>query len=140
MLELPIQNTLDVMHVEWNVSNNLLRYLTKEDTIEVQKDMQVGVHQHLWLQSRPRSSNYFKPAALYVFTQEENKSFLEFFFSIWVLIRYVAIFKKHVGPKKFYAMKSHDHHVMVQQILLMSVWNLLQESSRMAIIQLEKSF
>jgi hypothetical protein len=36
MQELPIRNTLDVMHVEWNVSDNLLRYLTKEkDTVEV---------------------------------------------------------------------------------------------------------
>jgi hypothetical protein len=51
MQELPIQNTLDVMHMQQNVSNNLLRYLTGEKgTMEVQKDMQdVGVHQHLWL-------------------------------------------------------------------------------------------
>jgi hypothetical protein len=75
MQELPIQNTLDVMHVEQNVSNNLLKYLI----VEVQKDMQeAGVHQHLWLQSRPGSSNYFKPVAPYVFRQEENKSFLKF--------------------------------------------------------------
>jgi hypothetical protein len=34
------------MHVEQNVSDNLLRYLTKErDTMEVWKDMQeAGVH------------------------------------------------------------------------------------------------
>jgi hypothetical protein len=31
-------------------------------------------------------------------------------------------------------MKSHDLHVMVQQILLMSVRNLLQTSPKMAII------
>jgi hypothetical protein len=78
MRELPIRNTLDVMHVEQNVLDNLLRYLIGEkDTLEVQKDMQKAlVHQHLWLQSRPKSSNYFKSIALYVFTHEENKSFL----------------------------------------------------------------
>jgi hypothetical protein len=54
MQELPIWNTLDVMNVEWTVSDNLLKYLTREkDTMEVWKDMQeVGVHQHLWLESR----------------------------------------------------------------------------------------
>jgi len=52
------------MHVEQNVLDNLLRYLI----VEVQKDMQeAGVHQHLWLQLRSRSSNYFKLVAPYVF-------------------------------------------------------------------------
>jgi hypothetical protein len=36
-------------------------------------------------------------------------------------------------------MKSHDHHVMVQQVLPVNVQNLLQASSRTTIIQLEKS-
>jgi hypothetical protein len=37
-------------------------------------------------------------------------------------------------------MKSHDHHAMVQQILLVSVWNLLQVGLKKAIIRLRKSF
>jgi len=37
-------------------------------------------------------------------------------------------------------MKNHDHHVMVQQILLVSVQNLLQASPRTTIIQFGKSF
>jgi len=45
-----------------------------------------------------------------------------------------------VGSKKLYAIKSHDHHVMVQQILLVNVWNLLQIGPRMAIIRLGKLF
>ncbi len=142
MQELPIWNTLDVMHVERNVSNNLLRYLTREnDIMEVWKDMQeVGVHQHLWLQSRPGSSNYFKPTALYDFPWEVNKSFLEFVYNIPTPTWYAVAFRKHVGPKRLYAMKNHDHHVMVQQILRMNVRNLLQAGLRMTIIQLEQSF
>jgi hypothetical protein len=45
-----------------------------------------------------------------------------------------------VGPKRLFPKKSHDHHVMVQQILLVSVWNLLQIGLRTTIIRLEKSF
>jgi hypothetical protein len=100
----------------------------------------VGVHQYLRLQSRLGSSNSFKRIAFYVFTREENKSFLEFVPSIRTLTRYVVACRKHVGPKRLYAMKSHDHHVMVQQILPMSVQNLLQASPITEIIQLEKSF
>jgi len=43
---------------------------------------EVGVHQHLWLEIRHVSSNYFKLATPYVLTREENKSFIEFVFSI----------------------------------------------------------
>jgi hypothetical protein len=102
MQELPIQNTLDVMNVEWNVSDNLLKYFIKEkDTMDVWKNMQeVGVQQHLWLQSRHVSSNYFKLAAPYVFRSEENKSFIEFVYSIQAPTRYVTTFRKHVGPKR----------------------------------------
>ncbi len=106
------------MHVEQNVSDNLLRYLTREnDTMEVWKDIQeVGVHQHFWLQSKLGSSNYFKPTTPYVFTWEENKPFLEFVYNIQAPTWYAVAFRKHVGPKRFYAMKNHDHHVMVQDI------------------------
>jgi hypothetical protein len=48
--------------------------------------------------------------------------------------RYSIAFKKHVGPKRLFAMKSHDHHVMVQQILPLVVHNLLQPNPRAAII------
>jgi hypothetical protein len=38
--ELPIRNILDVMHVERNVSKNILKYLFGDkDTIEVHKDL-----------------------------------------------------------------------------------------------------
>jgi hypothetical protein len=41
MQELPICNTLDVMHVERNVSDNLLSHLFGErDMVEVRKDME----------------------------------------------------------------------------------------------------
>ncbi len=38
----------------------------------------------------------------------------------------VAIFKRHVGNWRLQHMKSHDHHVMVQQIMSIGIWNLLQ--------------
>lgn len=53
--ELPIWNTLNVMHIERNVSNIVFKYLFSEcDTLEVHKDMEeTGVKQHLWLHQDP---------------------------------------------------------------------------------------
>jgi hypothetical protein len=45
-----------------------------------------GVHRHLWLQMKPRTTNFFKPCSHFVFTQEENKFFLDFVYSKTSLI------------------------------------------------------
>jgi hypothetical protein len=39
--DLPIRHLLDVMHVEWNICDNLLKYVFGEKyTVNVRKDMQ----------------------------------------------------------------------------------------------------
>ncbi len=83
------------------MSDNLLNHLFGEqDTMEVRKDMEkVGVNKHLWLQRRLGTTIFFKPTTTFVFTQEENKYFLEFVSNIHAPIGYSTAFKKHVGPK-----------------------------------------
>jgi hypothetical protein len=49
-------------------------------------------------------------------------------------------FKKHVNPKRLFAMKTHDHHDMVQQILPLVVPNLLQLGLRETVIWPRKTF
>jgi hypothetical protein len=44
------------------------------------------------------------------------------------------------GPKRLFATKSHDNHVMIQQILPLVVCNLLQLGPRTTIIQLGRAF
>ncbi len=78
---------------------------------------EADVQKHLWLRRKHGTTNFFKPTVPFVFTQEENKYFLDFVLSIHSPIGYLATFKKHVGPKRLFAMKSHDYHVMPQQIL-----------------------
>ncbi len=77
--ELPIQNTLDVMHVERNVLESILKYLFGDKhTIEVHKDLEEArVMQHLWLHQQGGAS-YKKPQAPYVFTRNEAKAFVDF--------------------------------------------------------------
>ncbi len=99
---------------------------------------EVGIHLWMWLQKR--GQHFVKLVALYVFTSNENRQFLELVTSIKASTRYVAAFKKHVAGCKLLAMKSHDHHVMIQQILLMCMWNILVHCVHQIIIILKKCF
>jgi hypothetical protein len=60
------------MHVEWNIFDNLLKYLYGErDIVEVRKDMEeAGVQQHLWLRRKLGATNLFKPTTPFMFQQD----------------------------------------------------------------------
>ncbi len=94
MQELPIWNTWDVMHIERNVSESILKYLFGDkDTIEVCKDLEEArVMQHLWLHQQGGGS-YTKPQASYVFTWNEAKAFVDFVVEVQALTRCVTTFK-----------------------------------------------
>ncbi len=136
----PIWYTLDVMHVEHNISANVFKHLFGEkDTLGTRRDMEeVCVRPWLWLQRR--GSNFVKPMAPYVFNSNETHEFLELMSFIRAPIGYVAMFKKHVGRRRLIAMKSHDHHVIIQQILPACVRNILLPRVRQTIIRLKQMF
>jgi hypothetical protein len=55
MQDLPVWHVLDVMHIEKNIGESVLKFLFGEkDTAESRRDMEdVGVRQELWLRPRP---------------------------------------------------------------------------------------
>ncbi len=65
-----------------------------------------------------------------MFTQNETKAFVDFVAEMQAPTTYVIVFKKHVGNWRLQHMKSHDHHVMVQQIMPTSIHTLLQPRLR----------
>jgi hypothetical protein len=85
------------MHVERNISDNVLKHLFGEkDTLGTRRDMEeVRVCPWLWLQRR--GSNFVKPRAPYVFNSNETCEFLELMSSIQAPTCYAAMFKKHVA-------------------------------------------
>jgi hypothetical protein len=131
----PIWNTLDVVHIECNILENFLKYLFGEqNTMEVCKDLEeVGGKWHLWL-------HIGKPLAPYVFTWNEKQVFLALISFIHALIEYLIAIKKHLSPNELYNMKSHDHHVMLQNILLATIQNLLHLGPKKVIIYLGRTF
>jgi hypothetical protein len=128
------------MHVEHNISANVLKHLFGEkDSLGTRRDMEeVRVCPWLWLQRK--SSNFVKPMAPCVFNSNETHEFLELMSSIRAPIGYVAVFKKHVARQRLTAMKSHDYHVMIQPFLPPCARNILLLGVHQTIIRLSKCF
>jgi hypothetical protein len=114
--KLLIQHTLDVMHIEKNVCESLIKFVFKtKDTIKVCRDMEVcGVWPHLWLKQDPHnSSKNFKPIAPYVLMPKELKTFMSRLGSLKVPSDYCGALGKHIMYRKLGLMKSHDWHVLM---------------------------
>ena len=117
---LPIRHTLDVMHVERNVSSNVLKHVMGEkDTVAGRRDMEeAGKFQNLWLQRHGDAGDYLMPAAPWVFSPRERTEFINVVSETRVPTGYSAILTKHVGEQKLADLKSHDHRCLLQQIML----------------------
>lgn len=110
-----VRHTLDAMHIERNVSANILKHLSGEkDTLACRRDMEeCGATPHLWLRRLPGCSNYLKPRAPYVFTNAEKDDFQKRVSSTQTPTGFSATLTKHVGEKSLGGLKSHDHHILV---------------------------
>ena len=143
MQDLLINHTIDVMHTEKNICENMIRTIFGEkDTVKVRMDMELqNVNRHLWLQQHPsRAGVLVRPLAPYVLRTHELQTFLTIVSKLKVPSGYAASFKKHVQKKKLGGMKSHDYHVLMQQILPLCVRTLMDEGPRMTIMRLSRVF
>lgn len=141
MQDLPVRHVLDVMHIEKNIGESVLKFLFGEkDTAESRRDMEdVGVRQELWLRPRPNQQRFFKPPAPYVFTDAEKRIFVDEVSAIRTPTGYGSALGKHLLKNKFIGLKSHDYHCLVQQIIPVAIRTLLQPLQRTSLIRLGKS-
>lgn len=97
-----MRHTLDVMHIERNVSANLLKHLNGDkDTLACRRDMEeCGATPNLWLQRIPGSTNFLKPRAPFVFTDAEREDFHKRVYSTKTPTGFSATLTKHVGEKR----------------------------------------
>jgi hypothetical protein len=139
--DLPVRHVLDVMHIEKNIAESVLRFLFGDkDTLESRRDMEeLGVRRELWLRPRPNRQGFVKPHAPYVFTEAEKKVFIEEVSAICTPTGYGSTLGKHLKKSKFQGLKSHDYHCLVQQIIPVVSRTLLQPLQRTTLVRLGKS-
>jgi hypothetical protein len=141
--DLLIRYTLDVMHCEQNLAKNILKTITGEkDTVKVRRDLQRrGIRKHLWLTSNPKKpGKMLKPAAEYVLSNEEFEVFASTIESLKTPSGYVSNLSPYIRKKFFGGLKSHDYHVLMQQILPLALRGLLQPGPRLAVMRICKVF
>ena len=142
MQEMPARHVLDVMHIEKNIAESVLKFLFGEkDSMDLRRDMeQMGVRRELWLRPKPNRLTFVKPPAPYVFSDAEKGLFIEEVSAIRTPTGYGSALEKHLRKSKFTGLKSHDYHCLIQQIIPAVCRNLLQPLQRTTLIRLGKSF
>lgn len=138
-----IRHLLDVMHCEMNLAKNFLKTITgKKDTVKVRRDLQRrNVKPHLWLTPHPRKAGKMvKPRAAYVLSEEEFEKFASCVEALKTPSGFSSDLGKCIRKKNFGGLKSHDYHVLMQQVLPLALRGLLQPGPRMAVMRMCKVF
>jgi hypothetical protein len=141
--KLLIRYTLDVIHYEMNLAKNFLKTISGiKDTVKVRRDMQRrNIRRHLWLTAHnKRGGKLMKPQASYVLIPAEFEQFVETIESLKMPTGYSSSLGKHIRGKKFGSLKSHDYHVLMQQIMPLALQGLLILDARMVVMRMCKIF
>ena len=140
--DMPVRHVLDVMHIEKNISEAVLKFLFGDkDTAESRRDLEeMGVRRELWLKPSRNRQRFSKPHAPYVFTEAEKKIFVDEVSCIRTPTGYGSNLGKHFRKSRLSGLKSHDFHCLLQQIVPVSIRTLFQPLQRTALIRLGKCF
>jgi len=123
-----LRHNLDVMHIEKNVCDNLLgTFLNLEgkskDNEKARKDLQnMEIRAHLWLIENPNKKPYIPPAE-YTMSSDDKERFLKVLKYLKVPDAYASNISRLVNLKdrKISNLKSHDNHILMQDILLIAL-------------------
>jgi hypothetical protein len=130
------------MHIERNICCSMLGYLLGEkDTLQVWADLaDSGIMPSLHLRQRGTGETYLKPHAPYVLRPQQLTAFLSIVGQIRVPTGYSSRLGLRVGERKVQGLKSHDYHVIMQQLLPAAIKGFLQPGPKDAIIRLGHTF
>ncbi|XP_057514743.1 uncharacterized protein LOC130796406 [Actinidia eriantha] len=118
------RHNIDVMHGEKNFSENLVGTMLgidgkNKDRDKARKDLEdKGIRKELWLTQHPNGS-YVKPRASFSLTIEEKEAFFKFLKSVKYPDGYAENISRsvHSTNGRLIGLKSHDYHIVIQQIL-----------------------
>jgi hypothetical protein len=81
-----------------------------------------------------------KPAAPYVLSNAEFEVFANTIETLKIPTGYSSAFGKHIRKKFFGRLKSHDYHLLMQQVMPLALYGLLKPGPRMAVMRMCKVF
>ncbi|KAL2894401.1 polyprotein [Bienertia sinuspersici] len=119
-----LRHNLDVMHIEKNVCDNFLGTFlemdkkNRDDKQSREAIQKMGIKPHLWPKTGPNGQTIMPPAS-YSMSSEDKQRFLRVLQKLKVPDGYGSNLSRCVNMKqrKLQNLKSHDNHVLMQDIL-----------------------
>ena len=119
-----MRHNLDVMHIEKNVMDNILGTVLNlkdwtKDNYKARLDLvDMGIKSELHLR-RKGDDKYMIPPACFHITALEKDGFLQVLQDVKVPDGYASNISRHVNLKerKISGLKSHENHILMQQLL-----------------------
>ena len=140
--ELPLRHNLDVMHIEKNVCESIIGTLLdingkSKDGLNASKDLQeMGIRHSLHPQDR--GTKTYLPAAVHTLSKNEKQIFCKRLFDLKLPDGYSSNIANCISLEdcKITGLKSHDCHVLMQQLLPVALKGLMPKGPRNAVLRL----
>jgi hypothetical protein len=119
------------MHCEKNICENIFKtVLGSKDSYGSRQDMEeLRIRSDLWLEPPRTERDLFSlPKAPYILTPSKRTTVLEIIKDLKSPSNYVGAIAKCVEEGKLRYMKSHDFHVLMQQVSVFFLYNLIDIS------------
>ena len=136
-----MRHNIDVMHIENNVCDAMISILMhnakSKDGLKARQYLKdIGIRRNL--QSRKGGKKAYLPPAAYWLTKEEKKIFCKRLSKFRGQDGYGANIGNYVtiDPPQIGGLKSHDHHVLLQNLLPVALRGLLPKGPRTAVMRL----
>jgi hypothetical protein len=143
MQYLKIRHILDAMHCEKNFCENIMKTIWGlKDTLKVRLDMaEAEIRSDLHAVEGGPGGAWLLPQAPYVLSEEEKALFVKIIRDLKTPSNYVGQLAKRISADgELKGLKSHDYHVLMQQILPLCLRTMLTPEVRKAIIRICRVF
>ncbi|KAL3834256.1 hypothetical protein ACJIZ3_008992 [Penstemon smallii] len=138
-----LRHNLDVMHIEKNVCDSVIGTLlglegkTKDHENSRLDLVDMGIRQELHPVTLESGKKYL-PAACFSMSKKEKEIFLEILKTVKVPDGYASNISRcvQIKPNKISGLKSHDNHILMQQLLPIALRKVLPKHVRTPLIKL----
>lgn len=142
-----LRHNLDVMHIEKNVCESICGTLLEmdgksKDNYKSRLDLKaMGIRPDLHPISKDSGKVYLPPAS-FTMSRSERTMFCEILQKVKVPDGYASNISRCVQlkPPKLLGLKSHDYHILMQQLMSIALRKTLSKSVRSPLLQLSKYF